>query len=296
MSIEIAPDLVDRQLRYMLDQIRLDDLARVDEIKAAASLASDFRGRGAPFSQLPVSDTPAALDALMARAVDLNLSTRQALGLAVVMGLNQVETRVATIMARNHGICMATIDRHVDLLARDFGRVGAPGWGAGGQETRVDEMQAAGQTWVACPRLFAMAHGNSLDRALKTLAKVEARDLRDKFPRNEPWGAQLRQAAPDMGHFLAGAIVHLDPTPQRVQDMVYALGLVDLLGAEGPVVEGPQALAWARAFRQYHGDHMGQSTDPMQRAGEVLIQRLGLAGAVASATKADKDARKQPRM
>lgn len=78
--------------------------------------------------------------------------------------------------------------------------------------------------------------------------------------------------------------------------MVYALGLVDLLGAEGPVVEGPQALAWARAFRQYHGDHMGQSTDPMQRAGEVLIQRLGLDGAVVGTRKADKGARKQPRM
>lgn len=211
MSIEIAPDLVDRQLRYMLDQIRLDDLSRVDEIKAAASLASDFRGRGAPFSQLPVSDTPVALDALMVRAADLNLPTQQALGLAVVMGLNQVGTRVATIMARNHGTCMAAIDRHVDLLARDFGRVGAAGLGSGGQETRVDELQAAGQTWVACPRLFAMAHGNSLERVLRTLAKVEARDLTDKLPRSEVWGAQLRQAAPDMGHFLAGAIVHLDP-------------------------------------------------------------------------------------
>lgn len=277
--------LAQQQLVYMLDDLSADEVAGLrtpDEIMSLSHLLRGLRERGSPFEQVPTEELPDFIELMLAQAkAQLPERACQAIGLQCVKSLNQTGGLVPTILARNHGACMAAINRQVNLRDPAF-------WGHGGKafmhsvgrEAVMDEIQAAGQTWSECPALFRMAHYWRLERSMQVLGKIEPQELPgvSVYQDQQSWTRQLVQAGPDIGAFLAGYITCIEPDEKRLCNLVVALGALDRLEGPMPAPEADVAQKWARTLNSYPplARPWPNSQAPLIETGQTLLRRMAL--------------------
>lgn len=279
--------LAQQQLTHMLDDLSADDAARLRTPEDILTLSYHLRNlceRGSPFERVPAAELPELIELMLGKAKgQLPESVCQAVALRCVQDLNHIGggAMVPTILARNHGQCMAAIDWQVDLRSPDFWVLGSKTfWSSGGREAVMDDIQAAGQTWVECPQLFRLAHYWRLERSMQTLGKINLDELPgvSMYQDQQSWTRQLVQASPDIGGFLAGYMTYMEPDAKRLGNLVVALGVLERLGGPMPVPAAEVAQRWALALEtdppppQPWPNVQG----PLAEMGSALLRRLTL--------------------
>lgn len=250
-------------LAYMLEDMKEEEFQKIvsdeDCIMVAMHLRSPFEAGAPMFGQVPTAELPAFIDQFLAyvssQVTHTMLHTMlRAIGMRIAMGLNMTPTLIPTILERNHGLCVAAIQQHVDLSSPKLERISEVStnidiWpGMVGKELTLDRIQAAGQDWMACPDAFYTLHNRQLASCTYLLGRLKEEDLPTGRHTDNIWQKQLKQIMPDLGAFLSGLMHTQIPSPATALRIGVAMAVLQRMEAPMPQTSALVANAWARVF------------------------------------------------
>jgi len=244
-------------LAYMLEDMKEEEFQDIvsdeDCIMVAMHLRSAFETDSPISGQVPTAELPVFIDHFLAYAsCHVPHTILRAIGMSIAMGLNMTPTLIPTILERNHGLCIAAIQQHVDLSSPKLERISEVstnfGHGMVGKELTLDRIQAAGQDWMACPDAFYTLHNRQLASCTYLLGRLKEEDLPTGRHTDNIWQKQLKQIMPDLGAFLSGLMHTQIPSPATALQIGVAMAVLQRMEAPMPQTSALVTNAWARVF------------------------------------------------